>query len=75
MSQYAFCRKAWWLGTVQAIPAQTLEPLERGQRYHRQHGAKVARAWQKRRAGLILMIAGGCLLLMALLGTWIGGLL
>lgn len=74
LSQYAFCRKAWWLGAMQGHRSQNVAALDRGERHHQQHGARVKHMLQRRKAGLALLAGGGCLLMVALLLTVIGAL-
>jgi CRISPR/Cas system-associated exonuclease Cas4 (RecB family) len=41
IGQYAYCAKAWWLGSVEGVaPANTRE-LAHGELAHRRHGRRV----------------------------------
>jgi CRISPR/Cas system-associated exonuclease Cas4 (RecB family) len=69
LSQYAFCRKAWWLAVVQGEQPDDLESLERGASFHRQHQGVVRQARRKRQLGLALMAGGAVLFLIVLFGS------
>ena len=71
LAQYDFCQRAWWLGTVQQLPADNQKALGRGRQAHLRQEDRVIRAGRWRRAGFILVWAGGLLLLVALL--WLIG--
>jgi hypothetical protein len=58
LAQYGYCRKAWWLGSVEGIASSNVEALVRGTRAHRAHGQA---AWWARAlpviAALLFFIA------------------
>ncbi len=65
---YAFCARAWWLARVQDAEHDDPARLAQGTAIHAAHGAQVRRIGQARRAAIVLIIAGG-LLLLALTAT------
>jgi hypothetical protein len=44
VAQYAYCARAWWLGSVQGLQSAHAEALESGTGAHRQHGRRVQRS-------------------------------
>jgi hypothetical protein len=71
LAQYGFCHRAWWLGTVKALPSSSRAALARGTGQHRRHERQVFAAARWRRLSLILLGAGLLLLMGAvLLGLW-----
>ena len=71
VGQYAFCQRAWWLGSVCGYVSANQEILRAGDRAHTRHGRQVAAAIRWRRTGLVLL-AAGALLAIILLGRWFG---
>ncbi len=71
LAQFDFCRRAWWLGAVKNLPAESQEALRRGRTRHARHGRQVRLASLWRRAGLALMIVGCLLLATALAWLWL----
>jgi hypothetical protein len=71
LAQYSFCHRAWWLGTVKGLPAQSQTRLARGVRHHERHERQVYAAGRWCRLGLILLGSGLLFLVGAvLLGLW-----
>ncbi len=77
VGQFAFCRSAWWLGSVRGLPSTNVEARARGRALHQEHGRRAYRAvWLQRAAvgawGLaLILIAIGILLVSTAAG---GGL-
>ena len=71
LAQFDFCQRAWWLGTVQQRPTDNQASLARGQRVHARHEDRVSAAARWRRAGYMLIGAGGILLIVTIL--WLLG--
>ena len=44
VAQYAYCARAWWLGSVQGLRSSHAEALESGRAAHRQHGRRLRRS-------------------------------
>ena len=63
IGQYAFCARAWWLGTVEKRQPAHLARLNAGQAAHERHSWNVALARLSRRLALILV--GAALLALA----------
>ena len=67
LAQYAYCAKAWWLGSVQGVASSNTRELARGERAHRAHGRRVWLAGALRIAAAIVILAGLAVLAMTLL--------
>lgn len=63
LAQYAYCAKAWWLGSVEGVQPSNVRQLEAGTAAHAQHGARVALAGWLSRAALICLALGAVLVL------------
>jgi len=63
---YAFCARAWWLAQVQKAAHDDPARLTQGTVAHAAHGAQVRRIAQAQRIAVVLIAAGGLLLLAAL---------
>jgi hypothetical protein len=59
VGQYAFCARAWWLGTVEKREPAHRARLDAGHVAHERHGWNVALARSSRRLALILIGAAG----------------
>jgi hypothetical protein len=55
MAQYAYCAKAWWLGSVEGVQPSNVRQLEAGTAAHARHGARVALAGWLSRAALVCL--------------------
>lgn len=71
LAQFEFCRRAWWLGTVKQLPAESQTRLRRGRRHHQRHNRQVQLGLIWHRMGLALLLAGGLFLVAALLWLWL----
>ena len=71
ISQFAFCRRAWWLGTVKGYRPTNQAALAAGGEYHTGHGRMVAASLRWRRAGYVLL-GLGVLLGIVLAVYWLG---
>lgn len=71
LTQYSFCRRAWWLGTVKRVPANNQAARTRGIRSHRDHANQVQSASRWRQASIFLLGGGGVLLGVALFLYWL----
>jgi hypothetical protein len=49
VGQYAYCARAWWLGTVEGRPSANVALLAEGSQGHRRHGRQVSLALTLRR--------------------------
>lgn len=64
IGQYAFCSRAWWLGSIKGLQSENQEELTEGKSAHAQHGHTVAVALALTRlayAALLLAAAAGIL--------------
>lgn len=66
LSAWAYCNRAWWLATVQGVPHQAPEQLERGTAAHARHGRNVARAQRLRQVAMLGFALATLLLLLAI---------
>ena len=74
IGQYVFCRRAWWLGTVQGYRPVNEADLSAGTQAHLRHGHAVAGSQRWQRVGYALLLLGGLLLAFILCGVLGGGL-
>jgi hypothetical protein len=74
ISQYAFCHRAWWLGTVQGYRPVNEALLESGTQAHHRHGLAVAASQRWQRVGYALLAIGILLGAVALCGVLGGNL-
>ncbi len=63
VGQYAYCARAWWLGSVLGLSSSRQNDLAAGVAAHRAHGRRVRRVSSLTRAawaclGLALLLAG-----------------
>ena len=65
LAQYAFCARAWWLGSVLGLASANREELAAGSWAHRRHGGRVRAAGGIARLAYALL---GLAALIALLG-------
>ncbi len=55
LAQYAYCAKAWWLGSVQGVASSNTHELVHGEHMHRAHGRRVWLAGVLRVAAFAIM--------------------
>jgi hypothetical protein len=67
LTQYGFCHRAWWLGTVKGILPTNQATLAQGTQQHRHHAGKVRAALRWRYLGLVSLGAGSFLLIIAVI--------
>jgi len=41
LSQYKYCARAWWLGSVMGAPSANVREMQHGEATHKTHGRKV----------------------------------
>jgi hypothetical protein len=63
LAQYAYCAKAWWLGSVEQVESSNTAELARGTRAHSAHGRTVAASSLLRWAALAFLIVAIIVLL------------
>ena len=57
ISNYVYCRRAWWLQRMQGYSSENVRELGEGMAYHQQHGRSLARAiWTRRLAYALLFV-------------------
>ena len=44
VGQYAYCARAWWLGSVEGYPSENVASLADGRQAHSRHGWQVSLA-------------------------------
>jgi len=58
IGQYAYCARAWWLGSVQGRPSTHTQEMAAGEASHLRHGRGVrASLWMNRLAYVALLLA------------------
>jgi hypothetical protein len=67
VGQYAYCARAWWLGSLRGVPPANVKELQAGQSQHRRHGRQVVAYHRLRQAGYVLTVAA---LLLGVLAIW-----
>ncbi len=58
LGQYAFCGKAWWLGSIEGIPGANVRELEVGIAAHERHGRTLQLALWLGRVGIACLVLG-----------------
>ena len=57
ISDYFYCRRAWWLKRVRGFASQNVHELAAGTRHHHQHGRLVQHSiWTRYLAYILLFI-------------------
>ncbi len=55
ISNYVYCRRAWWMQRTQGHASVNVQEIGRGTRYHQQHGRLLVQAaWGRRLAFFFL---------------------
>lgn len=55
ITDYLYCRRAWWLKRARGYKSSNVRQLSDGTAYHQKHGRSVARAvWMQRLAYLLI---------------------
>ncbi len=58
IGQYAYCARAWWLGSIEGKPSSHQREMIIGEAEHRRHGQRLrAGFWLSRFAWLLLLLA------------------
>jgi CRISPR/Cas system-associated exonuclease Cas4 (RecB family) len=69
ISDYLYCRRAWWLKRVRGQASQNEAALTTGTYHHQQHGRSVQRSiWSRRLAYAILFMAVALITFQILMG-------
>jgi hypothetical protein len=68
LGQYAFCARAWWLGSVEGVPSANIREMDAGTSAHERHGQTVQLAVWLHRVGMVCL-ALGLLMLVLFLAT------
>ena len=55
ISEYVYCRRAWWLSRVEGHISANVRQLQAGTAYHEAHGRLVGRAVLARRVAYALV--------------------
>jgi len=57
ISNYVYCRRAWWLQRIQGYASENVRELDAGRGYHQRHGRSLAGAiWTRRLAYILLFV-------------------
>ena len=65
LAQYAYCAKAWWLGSVQGVASSNTHELAHGEHVHRAHGRRVWLAGMLRMAAFAIVAVAAVVLLVS----------
>lgn len=58
ISDYVYCRRAWWLRRVRAVASTNVTRMRAGTEHHQRHGRLVEQSvWARRLAYLVLFCA------------------
>lgn len=66
VGRYAFCARAWWLGSVEGRPSARWREMEAGKVTHRRHGRQVRAASALVRLAWLLLLAAAVVAVVAL---------
>lgn len=66
IGQYAFCPRAWWLGSVMGVASANVRELAQGEAAHQQHGRTVWAAQTLRVLAIGLVVLAVVVLLASL---------
>ena len=66
LGQYAYCAKAWWLGSVEGVPSANVREMDTGTSAHERHGQTVLLSVWLGRAGMICLALGLLMLVLVL---------
>lgn len=55
ISEYVYCRRAWWLRRVAGHASQNVREMAVGTAYHQAHGSRTRWAGYLRQAALLLL--------------------
>jgi hypothetical protein len=72
LSQYSFCRRAWWLGAVKKIAPANQTALVRGRQVHTRHQRGVQAVEHWRRGGFLLLGLGSLFFIVIILNSCYG---
>ena len=64
LGQYAYCAKAWWLGSVEGVASANVREMDAGASAHEQHGQAVQISVWLNRAGIACLVLGALILTM-----------
>ncbi len=65
LGDYEFCARSWWLRRVLGWPSRYQERLERGEYAHAAHGQAVASSGRLITFGIVLVVIGVVLAVLA----------
>jgi len=66
IGQYAYCARAWWLGSVEGLPSSHLDEMAAGEAAHRRHGRTVRTSLTLRRWAYALLALAIVLIIAAM---------
>lgn len=55
ISNYVYCRRAWWLQRAQERVSANVQEIRQGAQYHQQHGRLLFQAVWGRRLAVVLL--------------------
>ncbi|MBN1956539.1 MAG: hypothetical protein JW900_16030 [Anaerolineae bacterium] len=66
VGRYAFCARAWWLGSVEGRPSANWREMAAGETAHRRHGQRVQASVRLARWAYLLLILAAVAAVVAL---------
>ncbi|MFN2135562.1 MAG: hypothetical protein ACK2UK_06380 [Candidatus Promineifilaceae bacterium] len=70
LSEYEYCRRAWWYKHVRGLQSANIRRMESGSAFHRRHGRRLRAApWLRGLAYLLLFAAVAALVFQLVAGT------
>lgn len=73
IGQFAYCPRAWYLGSVLGLPSANVADLDAGAEAHRRHGRRVYAALVLQRVGIALVVLGALALAAWVIARMRGG--
>jgi hypothetical protein len=72
IGQYAYCARAWWLGSIEELPSSHRREMAAGEAIHLRHGqgvrASLALVWLAYAVLLLAVVVGAVWAVSALIG-------
>lgn len=69
VGRYAYCARAWWLGSVQGVPSAHGPEMAAGEAMHRRHGRRVRSSVALTRLALVLLALAMLAAILAVVGA------
>lgn len=71
LSEYLYCRRAWWYKNVKGLNSANMRRMESGSRFHQRHGGRVRRLPLLRGLAYLLIFAAVAIVVFQFaVGNW-----